>query len=329
MREYKATIREHVKYQFDNLPDKIILEVVEPKSSTRSLMEKIQKRGDSYVVTDSSGKKVLGKHKTKSAALKQIAAVEASKAARMDEGLRDIGRGLAKGASTAALAAGIGLATKPEPPSIPNTDEVRQGEVRQLESGPTQKITYSKETGINTAKKVVDKNKEPQATLDDHVNHLREYEGFRSKVYDDHKGNPTVGFGHMFKSDSKETWEGAGIGHLHDRVKAGKAKLSEADATRLLHHELENTYLPRVRKLLPRYDDLDKDSQIAALGSTFRGGFAGSPKTVGHLNNGDFETGADEFLKNAEYIKSKREGTGVHKRMDLYHNSWKKGRYVR
>ena len=137
MREYKATIREHVKYQFDNLPDKIILEVVEPKSSTQSLMEKIQKRGDSYVVTDNSGDKVLGKHKTKRAAIKQIAAVEASKAASMDEGLRDIGKGLMQGGALGAVTLGLALGGQNKEPSVAPEPTPNTGEVGQLEDKPS------------------------------------------------------------------------------------------------------------------------------------------------------------------------------------------------
>lgn len=39
----------------------------------------IKKKGSGYVVTDSTGKKVLGKHKTKKEAVKQLAAIEISK----------------------------------------------------------------------------------------------------------------------------------------------------------------------------------------------------------------------------------------------------------
>ena len=42
----------------------------------------IKKRGNKYIVTDSKGTKVLGTHTTKKAALKQLAAVEISKAKR-------------------------------------------------------------------------------------------------------------------------------------------------------------------------------------------------------------------------------------------------------
>lgn len=46
------------------------------------LTEKIMKSGKNWVVTSSSGNKVLGKHKSKKKALAQLAAVEISKKQR-------------------------------------------------------------------------------------------------------------------------------------------------------------------------------------------------------------------------------------------------------
>jgi hypothetical protein len=46
----------------------------------------IKKRGKKYVVTDSSGKKTLGAHTTRAAALDQLRAIEASKARRKKRG---------------------------------------------------------------------------------------------------------------------------------------------------------------------------------------------------------------------------------------------------
>ncbi len=42
----------------------------------------VRKRGNKFVVTDSSGKKVLGTHTTRAAANRQLRAIEASKARR-------------------------------------------------------------------------------------------------------------------------------------------------------------------------------------------------------------------------------------------------------
>lgn len=144
LREFRDTIKEHVRYTKLNLPKQAtIVETVEPTRHTPvMLLEKIKRRGDSYIVTDSTGKKVLGKHKTKRAAVRQIAAIEASKASRVDEGLRDIGKGLAQGAGVGALALGLAVGTgkTPEPsaapPPTPNT-----GQIGQLEDKPNTSAT--------------------------------------------------------------------------------------------------------------------------------------------------------------------------------------------
>ena len=42
----------------------------------------IKKSGNNYIVTDSSGEKILGKHESKQKAIKQLQAIEISKAER-------------------------------------------------------------------------------------------------------------------------------------------------------------------------------------------------------------------------------------------------------
>jgi len=53
----------------------------------QTLLEKIVKKGKVFTVVSSSGKKVLGKHKSKKKALKQLAAVEISKKKRKQKKL--------------------------------------------------------------------------------------------------------------------------------------------------------------------------------------------------------------------------------------------------
>jgi hypothetical protein len=54
--------------------------------SVISLEEKIIHRGNKWAVTDSSGEKTLGTHETREKAVKQLQAIEASKARQMSEG---------------------------------------------------------------------------------------------------------------------------------------------------------------------------------------------------------------------------------------------------
>jgi len=159
---------------------------------------------------------------------------------------------------------------------------------------------------------------------------LKPYEGFRSERYDDHKGNPTVGYGHMIAPDSKKRFEAAGIGdQYHGVCVAGTCGLSEKDADKLLQQDIKDIYEPRTRKLLPNFDKLNPEAQSAAVGSTFRGGLSGSPKTQELLRQGKFKDAGKEFLDSKEYRESVRQGTGVHKRMKKYADAFSGASYTK
>lgn len=69
-----SSLEEKLGKEFSTEEIKTILETVV------YLSEKIHKKGSKFVVTDSTGKKTLGTHKTREKALNQLKAVEASKA---------------------------------------------------------------------------------------------------------------------------------------------------------------------------------------------------------------------------------------------------------
>lgn len=71
-----SSLEEKLGKEFSTEEIKTILETVV------HLSEKLLKKGEKFVVTDSTGKKVLGTHETRKKAVKQLQAVEASKARR-------------------------------------------------------------------------------------------------------------------------------------------------------------------------------------------------------------------------------------------------------
>ena len=144
------------------------------------------------------------------------------------------------------------------------------------------------------------------------------HEGYRSHVYKDHKGNPTIGIGHMFGPDSEKRFKAAGLGDKYKGCVGGKCGLSKDEATKLLSQDLKDVYVPRTKKLITNFDRLNPEAQSAAVGSVYRGGLSGSPKTLGLINQGKFKEAGKEFLNNKEYRESKKAGTGVYKRMDSY-----------
>ena len=66
----------------------------------------------------------------------------------------------------------------------------------------------------------------------------RQFEGFRSKPYLCPAGVPTIGYGSTYYSDGR-------------KVTLNDALISQEDASALLMHELEHTYLPGVLRNCP------------------------------------------------------------------------------
>jgi GH24 family phage-related lysozyme (muramidase) len=71
-----------------------------------------------------------------------------------------------------------------------------------------------------------------------------------------------------------------------------------------------------VRNLIPDYDYYSDDIKAALMSAAYRGDLQQSPKFRKLFNEGNYEAAADEFLNNADYRQSKKEGTGVAKRME-------------
>ena len=180
------------------------------------------------------------------------------------------------------------------------------------------------------------KKKSPELTgLARYAADLKPDEGFRARKYDDHKGNPTVGYGHMIAPDSKKRFEAAGIGdQYHGVCVAGTCGLSEKDADTLLQQDIKDIYLPRAKGMLPNFDKLNVEAQSAVINTTFRGGLGGSPNTQKLLRQAKFDPSkfkeaAEELKKHKGYNKSKREGTGVYKRMDKTSDAFSRASYTK
>ena len=112
---------------------------------------------------------------------------------------------------------------------------------------------------------------------------------------------PTVGFGTTPLSSSGFNVE------IGQRVPLYVANMA-------LDQEIDEK-LKAVNRRIPDFNNLPEELRIPMLSSFYRGGLSGSPETIKKINNGDFTGAAKEFLNNAEYRKSKKDGTGVHLRM--------------
>ena len=70
------------------------------------------------------------------------------------------------------------------------------------------------------------------------------------------------------------------------------------------------------RGLFKNYEGLPFDLQKHLVGTVYRGNAEKKHKWVKLLNEGKYDEAADEFLDHEGYRESKKEGTGIYKRMD-------------
>ena len=111
-----------------------------------------------------------------------------------------------------------------------------------------------------------------------------------------------------------------GHGHYGADVKEGQTiTAKEADA--LLRKDLAKR-MPKIKSKIKNFDNLSQELQVEIAQSWFRGGIAGSPKTIKLINEGKFEEASVEFLDNNEYRTTKLRG--VKRRMKGLSDTLKK-----
>jgi GH24 family phage-related lysozyme (muramidase) len=128
---------------------------------------------------------------------------------------------------------------------------------------------------------------------------LKGYEGFRPTTYIPTPGDKkTIGFGHTGKY--------AVPGGVMDESKGEDVLRQDAEARTDV-----------IRSQIPEFDSLPFEIATQLGQSAYRGGITGSPKTVEHINKGDFQEAAKEFLDNDEYRDAEARGrSGIRKRME-------------
>lgn len=163
-------------------------------------------------------------------------------------------------------------------------------------------------------------NAKQEDALAPYLEMLKAEEGFKTKMYKDTKGIPTIGVGfNLTRSDAPDVFRrcfGDQCDDVLARAKDPQRGMSEAEVERLTRHDLETTFLPRTQKAVKSFDELPLEARTALVSSAYRGSLLGSPKTLGLLNAGKGEEAAAEYLRNKEYEAAKKSGSGVAGRME-------------
>jgi GH24 family phage-related lysozyme (muramidase) len=127
---------------------------------------------------------------------------------------------------------------------------------------------------------------------------LRLHEGYRSKVYLDTVGHPTVGIGFNLDRDDAEVRLRSVGANYHDVV-TGKYELSKDQAKELLKYDVEKAESD-ARRLVFVYDELNDVRQRVIVDMVYNLGAYGFSKfknTIRHICNGDYEKASDNMLK--------------------------------
>lgn len=125
-------------------------------------------------------------------------------------------------------------------------------------------------------------NREP-----DYYNKLLGYEGIEVRPYNDHKGIPTIGIGHVIqKGEDFRNYK-------------------KEDFQKLFNEKDLPKYLNRTRNIIKDFDKFPAPVKEEMLASVFRGDLSGSPKTLKLINEGKYDLAAIEFLNNDEYRQAK------------------------
>ena len=145
-------------------------------------------------------------------------------------------------------------------------------------------------------------------------------------AYKDHKGNLTIGVGHLITKNDPVLKRV--VGNNYNVILSGGMPLSNSQMQKLFDYDIKSK-INLARRKVKNFDNLPKSAQNAVVDGFFRGDLSGSPKTLRLMNSGDFRAAAEEYLNNAEYRTSKREGTGVAPRMERNAAAFKSVNYMK
>lgn len=151
--------------------------------------------------------------------------------------------------------------------------------------------------------------------LGDTLRYIREQEDDSPRVYDD-RGHRTIGMGYQLNPQSVERARRL-LPHLADKD-FEQWELSPIESRTLTYGHINEVVLPEIRKAIPRFDEFPPDTKKYMISEWYRGMLGQSPKTIGHINAGDWRAASTEYLDAEDYRNS---SGGVRGRMEALSNN--------
>jgi hypothetical protein len=146
----------------------------------------------------------------------------------------------------------------------------------------------------------------PDAFLTKAYEYIRKHEGVRNQLYKDIYGNWTIGIGHLVKPEELKGFT--------------NRTLSNEEIETIFKDDLAKKMILIRKHFGKDFDKYSDNLKIVILDGYFRGDLSGSPKARLLIKTRKFSEAAKEYLANAEYLKAKRAGSGVAKRMETNAN---------
>jgi hypothetical protein len=155
----------------------------------------------------------------------------------------------------------------------------------------------------------------------------------RNSWYNDNKGYPTIGIGHLvIKDDFKDGTFKEGEYERDDKGGTKWLKISDKRAREIYISDLKEK-LASLKRQFPEFDSYPDQLKVVMLDGFFRGDLAGSPTAKALIRTaGDYyikgnkakasryiKEAAKNYLDSDEYETSKKKKSGIYKRMD--HNA--------
>ena len=126
--------------------------------------------------------------------------------------------------------------------------------------------------------------------------YISQWEGLRTKVYEDHTGKPTIGIGHYLNGSEADRQL---INRLfsnqvnYDSLLNGTQQLSRQQVEKLFNVDVKSKEKIASR-LFPSYNSFNQDTKNAIVNALYRGDMG--KKTIAHINNGEWVSATKEYL---------------------------------
>lgn len=148
------------------------------------------------------------------------------------------------------------------------------------------------------------------------ADNLIPYEGIREYVYNDGKGLPTIGIGHLITPKSHSIFKN--LFNISDQeyndIVNKKRKLTKDQIYKLFYNYDLKEHINRAKSRLPKFDTYPEYLKVALVNAIYRGDLG--KNTAQLINSGNWVAASKEYIKHKDYNSPNPRLKGITPRMD-------------